>query len=246
MGTVLRNFVSVTPLVGITGRNSLGSTVAPGISHLADSPVDWFFAEYSLRVREAGGLPVELPVIDSPRDYVERLDALVLTGGGDIAPKRWNGPVDLSFMVSEERDAFEFGLLEAAVDWGIPVLGICRGLQLINVFFGGTLVPHLDASEGDEHSKLTVDRAEERHPIACIPGTILFELYGPTGMVNSFHHQAVDQLGSGLRASAYSPDGTVEGIEDGSGRVVGVQWHPEMLKNSQPVFAWVTEMANQR
>ena len=246
MGTVLRTFVSVAPLIGITGRTSAGSVLAPGAAHLTDSPVDWFFGEYAIQVREAGGLPVELPTIDSPNDYVERLDAIVLTGGGDIAPERWNGPVDSSFMVSRERDAFEFALLKAAVDSGIPVLGICRGLQLINVFFGGTLVPHLDASEGDRHSKSAANRAEERHSVECIPETILFDLYGPTVMVNSFHHQAVDRLGDGLRATACSPDGTVEGIEGMSGRLLGVQWHPEMLKGSQPAFAWLVELANTR
>ena len=243
MGTVLRTFVAVAPLVGITGRNSVGSILAPGAPHLADSPVDWFFGEYSLRVREAGGLAVELPAIDSPRDYVERLDAVVLTGGGDIAPERWNGPVDSSYMVSKERDAFEFGLLKAAVDSKVPVLGICRGLQVINVFFGGTLVPHLGESEGDRHSKSAADRAQPRHSIECMPDSILSELYGPTVMVNSFHHQAVDRIGQGLRATACSPDGTVEGIEDMSGLLVGVQWHPEMLKDSQPVFSWLVEMA---
>ena len=79
-----------------------------------------------------------------------------------------------------------------------------------------------------------------------MPETILFDLYGPTVMVNSFHHQAVDRLGDGLRATACSPDGTVEGIEGMSGRLLGVQWHPEMLKGSQPAFAWLVELANTR
>ena len=244
--TVLRTVVPVAPLIGITGRTSSGSVLAPGAAHLADSPVDWFFGEYASRVREAGGLPVELPAIDDPSEYVERLDALVLSGGGDIDPERWNGPTETSYMVSSERDSFEFALLEAAVTAGIPVLGICRGLQVINVFFGGTLVPHLDESTGDGHSKSAPDRTQTRHAIRCEADSILFDLYGPTAMVNSFHHQAVDQPGHGLKVSAYSPDGTVEGIEDTSGLIVGVQWHPEMLKYPQAVFPWLIDKANEK
>jgi len=244
--TVLRTVVPVAPLIGITGRTSSGSVLAPGAAHLADSPVDWFFGEYASRVREAGGLPVELPAIDNPSEYVERLDALVLSGGGDIDPERWNGPTETSYMVSSERDSFEFALLEAAVTAGIPVLGICRGLQVINVFFGGTLVPHLDESTGDGHSKSAPDRTQTRHAIRCEADSILFDLYGPTAMVNSFHHQAVDQPGHGVKVSAYSPDGTVEGIEDTSGLIVGVQWHPEMLKYPQAVFPWLIDKANEK
>ena len=244
--TVLRTVVPVAPLIGITGRTSSGSVLAPGAAHLADSPVDWFFGEYASRVREAGGLPVELPAIDNPSEYVERLDALVLSGGGDIDPERWNGPTETSYMVSSERDSFEFALLEAAVTAGIPVLGICRGLQVINVFFGGTLVPHLDESTGDGHSKSAPDRTQTRHAIRCEADSILFDLYGSTAMVNSFHHQAVDQPGHGLKVSAYSPDGTVEGIEDTSGLIVGVQWHPEMLKYPQAVFAWLIDKATEK
>ena len=122
----------MTPLIGITGRTALGSDITPKASHLADSPVDWFFGEYASCVREAGGLPVELPVIDNPSEYVERLDAVILSGGGDVDPKRWNGPSETSFQVSERRDAFEFALLEAAIETGTPVLGICRGLQAVS------------------------------------------------------------------------------------------------------------------
>ena len=106
----------MAPLVGITGRTSLGAVLAPGAAHLADSPVDWFFSEYGRRIREAGGLPAELPIIDDPMAYVERLDALLLTGGGDVNPERWQGPDDGAFMVSKERDEFEFSLLKAALD----------------------------------------------------------------------------------------------------------------------------------
>ena len=246
MVTVLRTVVPVAPLIGITGRTSAGSVLAPGAAHLADSPVDWFFGEYASRVREAGGLPVELPAIDDPSEYVERLDAVVLSGGGDIDPERWNGPAESSYMVSSERDAFEFALLEAAVTAGMPVLGICRGLQVINVFFGGTLIPHLDEATGDGHSKSVPDRSQTRHAVRCEAGSILFDLYGSTSMVNSFHHQAVDQPGQGLKVTAYSPDGTVEGIEDSSGLIVGVQWHPEMLKYPQAVFAWLIDKATEK
>ena len=236
----------MTPLIGITGRTALGSDITSKAPHLADSPVDWFFGEYASRVRNAGGLPVELPVIDNPWEYVQRLDAIILTGGGDVDPKRWNGPSETSFLVSEERDAFEFDLLEAAIEADIPVLGICRGLQVINVHLDGSLIPHLDPVDGDGHSNATEDRQELVHSVSFEPESILFELYGPTTMVNSFHHQAVDRIGLGLRATGHSSDGTVEGIEHTGGRILGVQWHPEMLKEIQPVFDWVTQIARSR
>ncbi len=234
----------MAPLIGITGRTALGSDIAPKAPHLAGSPVDWFFGEYASRVREAGGLPVELPVIDSPSEYVTRLDGVVLSGGGDIDPARWNGPAQSSYRVSKERDAFEFELLQAAVDAEIPVLGICRGLQVINVHFGGSLIPHLDAMDGDGHSKATRDRQQLVHAISCESESILFELYGPTTMVNSFHHQAADRVGADLRATAHSSDGTVEGVEHCDGRILGVQWHPEMLKDLEPVFGWLVREAS--
>jgi len=245
MGTVLRTVPLVAPLVGITGRTSLGAVLAPGGLHLSDSPVDWFFGEYARRVREAGGLPMELPMIDDPVSFVERLDAVLLTGGGDVDPERWKGPSDSSVMVSAERDEFEFALLEAALEAGVPVLGICRGLQVINVFLGGTLVPHLEWAEGDGHSKRTRDRTERRHRVDCDPGSMLHHLYGPTTMVNSFHHQAVDQPGTALQITARSEDGTVEGVEHESGKVLGVQWHPEMLAELEPVFGWLVGVASE-
>ena len=235
----------VAPLVGITGRTSLGAVLAPGALHLSDSPVNWFFGEYARRVREAGGLPMELPMIDDPVAFVERLDAVLLTGGGDVDPERWKGPSDSSVMVSAKRDEFEFALLEAALEAGVPVLGICRGLQVINVLLGGTLVPHLEWAEGDGHSKRTQDRTERRHRVDCDPGSMLRHLYGPTMMVNSFHHQAVDQPGTALQITARSEDGTVEGVEHESGKVLGVQWHPEMLAELEPVFGWLVGVASE-
>tara|TARA_Y100001933_G_scaffold258998_1_gene308025 strand:+ start:419 stop:1129 length:711 start_codon:yes stop_codon:yes gene_type:complete len=236
----------VTPLIGITGRTALGSDITPKAPHLADSPVDWFFGEYASCVREAGGLPVELPVIDNPSEYVERLDAVILSGGGDVDPKRWNGPSETSFQVSERRDAFEFALLQAAIETGTPVLGICRGLQVINVHFKGSLIPHLDPGEGDSHSNPTVDRQELVHSVSFEPESILFGLHGSSTMVNSFHHQAADRIGLDLHATGHSSDGTVEGIEHSGGRILGVQWHPEMLKDLQPVFGWVVQIARSR
>ena len=245
MDTVLRTVPGVAPLVGITGRTSSGAVLASGAPHLSDSPVDWFFGEYARRVREAGGLPMELPAIDDPIAFVGRLDALLLTGGGDVDPERWKGPSDSSVMVSVERDAFEFALLEAALEAEVPVLGICRGLQVINVLLGGTLVPHLGSAEGDGHSKRTRDRTERHHRVDCDPGSMLHHLYGPTMMVNSFHHQAVDEPGTALHITARSEDGTVEGVEHESGKVLGVQWHPEMLPELEPVFGWLVGAASE-
>jgi len=137
-------------------------------------------------------------------------------------------------------------LLEAAIETGTPVLGICRGLQVINVHFKGSLIPHLDRGEGDSHSNPTVDRQELVHSVSFEPESILFGLYGSSTMVNSFHHQAADRIGLDLHATGHSSDGTVEGIEHSGGRILGVQWHPEMLKDLQPVFGWVVQIARSR
>lgn len=150
-------------------------------------------------------------------------DALLLPGGGDLEPWRYGQPNTASRDMEPERDAAEFALLERFTAAGKPVLGICRGLQSINVYFGGTLVQDLPG-----HSAL--DSGDDRlHPV-CTAASFLSAVCGGHAVVNSAHHQAVDRLGQGLRAVQWSPDGVVEAISHRVLPVWGVQWHPERLR----------------
>ena len=204
-------------------------------------------AEYGEAVARAGGLPRLLPMSASVAgdDDLAGLDGLLLTGGGDVEPARYGeatspatGGVDL------ERDAAEFPLLDLALRTGRPVLGICRGCQLINVGLGGSLVQ--DLTEVTPLAHLVPDRRNETvHTVAPVEGSLLARLEGDREIaVNSIHHQAIKELGSGLRSVAVAPDGTIEAIEWPGAPLLGVQWHPETLSGPDHavLFEWlVTE-----
>ncbi|MFI1439871.1 gamma-glutamyl-gamma-aminobutyrate hydrolase family protein [Streptomyces fructofermentans] len=181
---------------------------------------------YPRLVRAAGGLAAMLPP-DEPAyaaPTVARLDAVVIAGGPDVEPSRYGAVRDARCgPEARARDDWELALIEAALASGTPLLGICRGMQLLNVALGGTLVQHLDGHAG------TVG-VFGRHPVKPVPGSLYAELVPEEASVPAYHHQAVDRLGAGLVASAYAEDGTVEAVElpAGAGWVLGVQWHPEM------------------
>ncbi len=191
---------------------------------------------YADRIAAAGGIPVLLPPVPGIEDALGRLDGLVLSGGGDIDPARYRAePAPETGSVREERDTAEFALFAAAMSLRLPVLGICRGLQVINVARGGTLHQHLpDVVGHDGHAP--VPGAFGAHAVRVAPGSRLGQILGRDEVDLSFatpthHHQAVDKLGGGLLPTAWAEDGTVEAFEldpagDGS-FVVAVQWHPE-------------------
>lgn len=139
------------------------------------------------------------------------------------------------------RDAFEIALLDAAVGADLPVLGICRGPQLINIAAGGTLHQHLP-----EHAATDGPPDATPHTVITTEGSQLRQMYGPEVAVNSLHHQAVDRLGDGYVATAHSPDGIIEGIEHTELPILAVQWHPELMTGSltDPVFGWLVEQAS--
>ncbi|WP_419843091.1 gamma-glutamyl-gamma-aminobutyrate hydrolase family protein [Candidatus Poriferisodalis sp.] len=138
------------------------------------------------------------------------------------------------------RDAFEIALLDAAISNDLPVLGICRGPQLINIAAGGTLHQHLP-----EHAFTDGPPDATPHTVTTTPGSRLRQLYGPELAVNSLHHQAVDQLGDGYLATAHSPDGIIEGIEHEALPILAVQWHPELMADARadPCFRWLADHA---
>jgi putative glutamine amidotransferase len=190
----------------------------------------------------AGALPLTLPQLPVAIDaLLDAIDGLVLAPGRDIAPGRYGQePHPLLAAIEPRRDEFELRLVGSALDRGLPVLGICRGVQVLNVALGGTL--HQDVSlvapghptdPGWQAWKLTEQASlagepappHPRHGLALVPGTRLASWSGTTEFeVNSYHHQAIDRLGEGLVASARSPDGVIEAIEWPGRPVLGVQW----------------------
>ena len=183
-------------------------------------------AGYHRLVQRAGGCPVLLPP-DAPERAAElaaRLDGLVLSGGPDVAPVRYGAdPQPQCGPPSPERDAWELALAEAALAARLPLLGICRGMQLLNVALGGTLLQHLDGHRGEPG-------VFDSHPVRAVSGTALARVLPEPVSVPTYHHQAVDTLGRDLLPNAYAPDGTVEGLELPPARhpfALAVQWHPE-------------------
>lgn len=165
---------------------------------------------------------------EDPAELVAGVDGLLVLGGADADPALYGQEPESGALygVDPRADRFELDLIGAALDGGIPLLGVCRGMQLLNIALGGTLIQHL----GDDtmHSNSDVNATMTPHEVTLRPGTLVGRLYGsPTLSIHSGHHQAVAVLGAGLAVSADAPDGTIEAIEGDDGWVLGVQWHPE-------------------
>jgi putative glutamine amidotransferase len=168
-------------------------------------------------------------------ELLARFDGLLLAGGGDIEPARYGAADHPSqYGMDPDRDQLELELATAAVAMGVPVLGICRGVQLLNVAFGGTLVQHLP--DGDGQLVHRDEAKQAMHDVEVEPGSRLAEALGQArAACRSHHHQGLDRIGDGFRPVAWAPDGLVEGIERDQGWVVGVLWHPESTAASDPV-----------
>jgi putative glutamine amidotransferase len=190
---------------------------------------------YAQAVHRAGGMPVVLPPFparDVP-ELVARLDALVLSGGPDLDPTAYHARADEHLGPLEpELDVFELAMARQADAVGLPVLGVCRGCQVLNVARGGTLHQHLpDVTDGRIDHRQSIPGCNPTHAAEVTPRSRLASVVGAgTADVNSFHHQAADRVGDGLVAVAWSPDGVVEALEDPDAPfVLGVQWHAETL-----------------
>jgi len=213
------------PVVGITAysaRAAWGAWDAEAV--LLPRP-------YVEAVARSGAAPVVLPPLpDVIAAALPRLDALVVAGGPDVEPVRYGEePGAHTQPPNRDRDAAELLLLADAIDAGLPVLGICRGMQLLNVLRGGTLQQHLPDVVGSDLHAPSIG-AYASHPVSVKPGTRLAALLGRTEVdsVPTYHHQGVDVLGTGLQPTAWAPDGTLEAIEDPElPFCIGVQWHPE-------------------
>jgi putative glutamine amidotransferase len=210
------------PLIAVTAeRSEQRSAFGPRDSTLQ-------VLNYAEAIVSAGGRPALLPATETiPSHLLDGFDGLLLTGGGDLSPEMYGQePDDSVYGVSVYRDRFETALVHEAQERGIPILAICRGLQLINVLRGGTLIQNL---EGHWQTR---DSDQPDHQIEIEPGSRLAEVVGGTVMaVNSYHHQAADVVGEGLRVTAVS-EGVVEAFEDSEHDLIAVQWHPEHLFRS--------------
>lgn len=228
------------PLIGLPGRRQRASEISGVPAALADCEIDLYFTDYARGVMEAGGIPVHLPIDIDPAAVSERLDGLVLPGGTDIDPIRYGAEPHPELLTPEQkRDDLELGLLSAALDADIPVLGICRGIQIVNVHQGGTLHQHVP-----EHGHFDLPAHTAVHQVNFAEGSTLREFYGPSAQVNSLHHQTVANVGRDLTVTARADDGTIEGLEMGD-HVIAVQWHPEMMPTRpiDPIFGWLVERA---
>lgn len=204
-----------------------------------DEPADLLPSTYADSVVAAGGLPLLLPpapvgLTGAVEAALEACDGLVLSGGADVAPERYGAPRSPHTGAERaDRDAWELALLAAAIDRDVPVLAICRGMQVLNVARGGELIQHLPEAVGSDRHCPTAGR-HGRHTVRLDPHAAVGRLLGVTTEVATYHHQGVGRLGDGLVATAWAEDGVVEALElSGAGWVVGVQWHPEAFDGAR-------------
>jgi putative glutamine amidotransferase len=191
--------------------------------------------DYEESVRRAGGDPRLLDVSATGEELMTGIDGLLLTGGGDVDPALYGEPRHATFDAAEPgRDALEMDLVRRALDANVPVFAICRGIQVLNVARGGTLVQDIpDQMPGSVVHSVREPSFAIAHDVWIASGTLLEQLMrerleGDTCAVNSRHHQAIKAVGDGLVVAATAPDGVIEAVEDATRRFcVGVQWHPE-------------------
>ncbi len=235
------------PLIGITSENTENRYGQPAILSLRT---------YIREVIKAGGIPLVIPS-ETPADLLKelfaRLDGIILTGGDDIDPARFSGEKHPAIGTPDPiRDETEITLAQLAVANNKPLLGICRGLQLLNVALGGDLYTHIEDQhpEKKKHNYYPeYPRDLISHPVSIEENSKLFEIIGESKIdVNSLHHQGVKTLSPKLVATAYSPDGIIEAAEVPKHPfAIAVQWHPEWLPNqpaSQALFKTFIEVAS--
>lgn len=198
--------------------------------------------DYVRALRQAGAVPLLLPLVTDPADLDGQLacmDGILLPGGDDLDPRTFGEePIPGLGCVYPEVDDYQLAATRRARELGLPMLGICRGLQVMNVAFGGTLHQDLGEQEGLLQHVQKSYRWAATHTVELVPGTGLQGLFGTAEVAtNSFHHQAVKDLAPGFRANAHAKDGIVEGLEQTEGPfALGVQWHPEGMFDRHPAM----------
>jgi putative glutamine amidotransferase len=234
--------MSARPLIGIPAQTLQAIDGIPeGLPH------SWVMnSRYYQATAAAGGAPVMIPLFDEDlatlRALYDRLDGILLAGGVDMDPCTFGDtPHPKLGRTDPARDAVEIALARWAVDDRKPILGLCRGLQVMNVALGGTLFQDIEAQvpgalKHDYYPTAGFERDHPAHLVAIADGSRLAAAFGvPDVTVNSMHHQAVREVAPALHVSARAPDGLIEAVESGTDHfLVGVQWHPEMFEQSDP------------
>ncbi len=203
---------------------------------------------YVASVQRTGAIAVLLPVDErAPLELLGRIDALLLIGGADIDPEVYGAAREPATEATyPERDRFEIALILAAIERGLPVLGICRGMQILNVAYGGTLAQDLLSADGEHPHRRSIGsfRGAE-HVVTLTPGSLAARAAGEEfHMVHCHHHQAVGEVGEGLLVSARAEDGVIEALEAADGSwTLGVQWHPEANERTR-LFQALREAAS--
>lgn len=224
-----REVIMEKPLIGIAGNILImEGGMFPGLYR------SYVNHDYIISIEKSGGIPVILPVNsegDELAKILSRLDGIVLSGGSDIDPLLYGEePLPRQGFVFKDVDEFYIKLIHKAAQVHLPILGICKGIQAMNVAYGGTLYQDLEVQKGDvyKHTQQT-PREIPTHSISVKKGSYLSSL-GETILVNSFHHQAIKDVAPGFEVTAYAKDGVIEAIErTNDGFMLGVQWHPEMM-----------------
>lgn len=235
------------PLIGIsTGRTGVPVTEGTLAAYYVGRA-------YVRAVVRAGGVPLVVPAVDEDLEVVatgalQAIDALLLPGGCDLSPELYGGPPEAALDADSVRDELEMALLRGALERGMPVLGICRGMELINVAYGGTL------RDGVSHPDAVPENVSELgkvhfHEVGVVSGTLAADVFGADRVQAScVHHQAPAEVGEGLTASVIADDGSIEAVESREENVFGVIWHPELALDRadthQRVYDWVVERAS--
>ncbi|MEN6357339.1 MAG: gamma-glutamyl-gamma-aminobutyrate hydrolase family protein [Armatimonadota bacterium] len=211
--------------------------------------------DYIKAVLRSGGAPVLMPHIadkDSVHAALSAADGIIFTGGGDVISMAYGEqPHPKSALQDPARDEMEFEAVRTAIEMGLPILGICRGIQVINVALGGSLVQDISSQVPDAVKHYSAGLAPMLlHDVEVVPGSLLAGIVGSTSMsVNSWHHQSVKEIGRGLKVNCRAADGVIEGIESDEDKpILAMQCHPEEIASDYPLFQrffdWLIEKAS--